>query len=206
MNETTGQTVDVATSTARTATDTTSPATRTRRRPRRNLLDFSFHLLLLFKGLFATGEILAGLGAVFVTPQRLNRLITWVTEGELSQDPGDWLMNKLILAGQSFTSGSQYFVVFYLLSHGVVKLAAIVLLWKKQLWAYPLSIVMFVGFMAYQMVRYTSTHSIMMILLTLLDVVMIWLTVLEYRKIKASRAAPEAVVDEVVADEAVRAG
>jgi len=189
MSDTMEQEVDVTAPTSRAALATRS------HRPRRNLLDLSFHVLLLGKGLFATGEILAGVGAAFVTPERLNRLIAWVTGGELSEDPHDWLINKLIVAGQSFTVDSQYFVVFYLVSHGVVKLAVIVLLWKKQLWAYPLSILVFVGFMVYQMIRFTETHSIMMILLTLLDVVMIVLTILEYKKIKASRAVAPAVVE-----------
>jgi len=156
---------------------------------RRNLLDLSFHVGLLLKGLFAAGEVLAGIGLAFVTPDRLNRFIDWVTGGQVSEDPNDWLMNRLIEFGHSFSLSTQHFGMFYLLSHGLVKLVVIILLWKKQLWAYPLSILVFIGFIVYQMLRFTSTHSILLVLLTLLDIVMIILTVLEYRKIKAERLA-----------------
>lgn len=153
----------------------------------KRLLDIGFDIGLLLKGLFALGEILCGVALVFLTPDKLNQMISWITAGKLAEEPNDWLMNHIVLLGQSFTVGSQHFAIFYLVSHGIIKLTVIILLWKKQLWAYPLSVLVFIGFIVYQMIHFASSHSIMLLLLTVLDMIMIVLTILEYRKIKAER-------------------
>ena len=150
----------------------------------KDITHISFELMLLFKGIFALGEILIGITMAFMNPDRMNRLIDFITKNELIEDPKDSLMNYIVNYGNNFSVSTQQFMVFYLLSHGIVKLTVILLLWKKKLWAYPLSIVMFIGFIAYQIYRYTHTHSVMLLFLTAVDIVMIVLTVLEYRNIK----------------------
>ncbi|HEO8208653.1 TPA: DUF2127 domain-containing protein, partial [Streptococcus agalactiae] len=50
--------------------------------------------------------------------------------------------------------------------------------------AYPLSILVFVGFIIFQLREYFSSHSILMIFLCVFDVIMIILTWLEYQKMK----------------------
>jgi len=52
-------------------------------------------------------------------------------------------------------------------------------------WAYPASVAVFAGFIAYQLHRYALTHAPMMIVLTLLDIVIIWLTLREYRLLRS---------------------
>ena len=155
--------------------------------PNKKILDVSFDIGLLLKGLFALGELIGGLTLIFLTPNRLNRLISWLSAGELSEDPNDWLMNHLVLFGHSFTFNAQHFAMFYLLSHGVIKLVAILLLWRKKLWSYPLSVLVIIGFVIYQMISFASSHSVSLLLLTILDIIMIVLTILEYRKMKAER-------------------
>jgi uncharacterized membrane protein len=68
----------------------------------------------------------------------------------------------------------------YLLSHGAVKLVLVVALLRNKLWAYPLMIVTLAVFVCHQIYRFALSHSVLMILLTLFDVVVIFLTWLEY--------------------------
>jgi len=82
------------------------------------------------------------------------------------------------------TAGGQLFGAAYLLTHGIIKLALVAALLKRRLWAYPAAIGIFALFAAYQVYRYTFTHSWYLILLTILDAVVIWLTWLEYTKVK----------------------
>jgi len=151
-----------------------------------NALDTSFHLTLLLKGLFDLGEVITGIGLLFLTPGRLNNLIEWVVGSEISEVPQDWIVSRLVAFGHSFSISSQQFAAFYSLSHGAIKLVFIMLLWKKKLWAYPLSVLLFLGFVVYQLYRFSFTHSVMLLFLTMIDVLMIVLTILEYRKMKAS--------------------
>ena len=148
------------------------------------MLHISLDIGLLFKGIFALGEILLGVAAFFLTPDRMHQLISWITAGELKEDPTDWLMNYLVGFGHSFTIGSQHFAIIYLLSHGILNLTAIIFLWKRLLWAYPYSILVLCGFIVYQMINFVSGHSVLLLVLTAVDMIVIALTLLEYRDLK----------------------
>ena len=66
-------------------------------------------------------------------------------------------------------------------SHGAIKLVTVLLLARGKLWAYPLAIAVFSGFIVYQVHRYVLTPGIGLIVLSLLDLAVIALTVIEYR-------------------------
>ena len=139
--------------------------------------------------LFAISEVLGGISLFFLTPSRLNSAIGWIVKvkGNIDQDSQSVIMNMLINFGNNFTVSTQYLLAIYLLSYGLIKLVTLALLWKKVLWAYPLSIVVFVGFIIYQMREFLTTHSFFMIFVTVVDVIMIVLTILEYRNIKSAK-------------------
>lgn len=153
------------------------------------IIHVGFDMGLLLKALNALAEIISGFALFFLPPDQFHRFIAFVTRGELSEDPNDFIMNRLIRLSQSFGISSWHFVILYLLSHGVIKLIVLSLLWKKKLWAYPLSVAVFIGFILYQLHRFTASNSIFMLLLTVLDIVMIVLTILEYRRIKKEQKA-----------------
>ena len=89
---------------------------------------------------------------------------------------------------EKLLSGNKLFASMYLLSHGLTKLVLVIALWMNALWAYPLTIVVFAAFSAYQMYRYAHTHSIAMLLFTIFDVALIYLTWMEWREQKSERA------------------
>ncbi|PCR98810.1 DUF2127 domain-containing protein [Lactococcus fujiensis] len=152
-----------------------------------HIVDVSFDIALILKSLFAIGEVVGGIALFFLTPTRLNSIISWLTQGEIQESPHDYVVGLILKFGSNFTVNTQFLLAFYLLSHGVIKLVTLFLLWKKILWAYPLSIIVFVGFIVYQLTEYAHTHSIFMIFVTVIDVIMIILTILEYRNIKTQR-------------------
>jgi uncharacterized membrane protein len=90
----------------------------------------------------------------------------------------------LKLAAQ-FSLSSELFIAFYFLSHGIIKLFIVGYLWKGKLWAYPVGIILFFIFILYQVYRYSFTHSVWLIVLTILDLIIIYLTWSEYQRIKA---------------------
>jgi uncharacterized membrane protein len=69
----------------------------------------------------------------------------------------------------------------------VIKTVLIVGLLREKLGYYPAAIAVFVLFVMYQIYRYTFTHSIWLLLITLLDIVVIWLTWHEYRYMRDHR-------------------
>jgi Predicted membrane protein len=150
----------------------------------KNLVHVSFEIGLILKGIHGLMEIIGGILLLFLNPNRLNWLTRFLTQHEISEDPNDKVANFLLTLSSSFSINTQHFAVFYLMSHGIIKCILIFLLWRKKLWAYPLTIVFFIIFIAYQLYRYTFTQSIFLILLTILDTIMIALTYFEYKRIK----------------------
>ena len=144
-----------------------------------------FHIGLILKGVYDLGEILSGILLIFLTPDRMSKLITFISAGELREDPNDFIMRHLISFSKTFSINMQLTASLYLLSHGLVKILIIIFLWKEKLWAYPVSCIVFSIFVIIQMLSFVQTYSITMLFLTLIDIIMIILTILEYKNIKA---------------------
>jgi uncharacterized membrane protein len=82
---------------------------------------------------------------------------------------------------QHFSVASKSFYAFYLLSHGVIKLLLVIGLLRNQLWSYPASLIALAAFIIYQLYRFSYTHSVGLIALTLFDFLVIALIWHEWR-------------------------
>ncbi|MFZ1728054.1 MAG: DUF2127 domain-containing protein [Albidovulum sp.] len=147
-----------------------------------------FEISLLAKALFATVELLSGIAVYAVSADWLTRTIGWLADNEIIEDPGERVAGWLMSLAQGYSVSTQHFWGWYLMTHGVVKLAVVAGLAFRLLWAYPASIMVLVGFIIYQLDRFYTTHSPFLIALTVFDLVVIWLVWHEYRNMKAKRA------------------
>jgi uncharacterized membrane protein len=162
---------------------------------RDSLLHRTFRAGITLKGIDGLLEIAAGAALWFVDPAKMNAFVGGVLQHELSRYPHDFIAAHLLHITESATHASPLFASLYLLSHGLVKVILVAALWRDRLWAYPLTIYVFGGFMVYQVYRWTYTHSFALAVLTVFDAFVVWLTWDEYhrqerlrRVIGASRA------------------
>lgn len=157
-----------------------------------NRIHLLFIASLIFKAVFAVFEIIGGIatylialfGDVFswlLSQQSTVNFINMITRQELSEDPQDFIANYLLHLSQNFSLDAFHFVALYLFAHGVVKLWLVIGLLRKKLWYYPVAMVVFGLFAVYQLYRYTFTHSSLLVILTIVDLVVIWFTWHEYR-------------------------
>lgn len=142
-----------------------------------------FDASIIIKGLDGLLQVAAGVLLLFVKPQSLNRALIALTEHELLQDPKDKIANYILSLGH-LSAGSKLFGILFLLSHGLIKIFIVIGLLKNKLWFYPLGIVVFTAFGLYQIYQYSHTHSLGLLILTILDVFVVALTWHEYRVIK----------------------
>ncbi len=147
-----------------------------------------FDISVILKGVHAFIEIVGGIFVLLVSKEFVQNAVTWFTQGELADDPQDFISNYFVGLAQNFSVTSQHFVAFYLLSHGIIKGFLVLALLKEKLWAYPLAIIVFSIFSIYQIFRFTHTHSVWLLLITLLDFAVIGLTWHEYKYMKARPA------------------
>lgn len=143
-----------------------------------------FEVSVLLKGAHALIECVGGVALALVSTDYLRGLVNSATQDELVEDPNDFLASHLLAFAQHFTVSTQHFYAFYLLSHGVVKLALVIGLLRNKLWAYPASLIALGLFIVYQLYRYSYTHGIGLIVLTVFDVFVMWLIWHEYRLVR----------------------
>ena len=122
---------------------------------------------VLAKGAHALIEIAGGLALYLLGSDLIAR---WIR-------PNEWLV-------RSFPLSEQHFYAFYLLSHGLIKSVLVVGLLREKLWAYPASFAVFGAFIAYQLYRYSYTHDVGLIALSIFDLFVIALAVHEYRLLR----------------------
>jgi uncharacterized membrane protein len=148
-----------------------------------------FRAGLALKGFNAGIEALSGLLLAAVGTDSIKLWAKAATQSELLHDPQDVVATALLHWAQGFSVSEQHFYAFYLLSHGVVKLALVIALARGKIWAYPAALAAFAGFILYQSYRISYTHSPGLALLTAFDCVFVYLVWREYR-LSLGPAAP----------------
>lgn len=147
-----------------------------------------FILSLAIKAADAALEILAAVALAIFDVHALTHPILRLLTKHLVHHPEDRLAGWVMHAVEGFSIDAKTFAALYLATHGAVKLFLIVGLWRNQAWAYPVSLVAFAAFIVYQLHRFTFTHSILLIVLTVFDLVVMVLIWHEWRVRKAAGA------------------
>jgi uncharacterized membrane protein len=147
-------------------------------------IHLGFDVSLWLKGVFALGEIISGIATFFVSKNILVFAVLLLTQAEFAEDPHDSFANYLLHTAQNLSIGAQTFAAVYLLAHGVIKLWLIVGLLRQKLWYYPTAIAVFALFIVYQLYRFTFTHSILLLLITIIDAIVIMLTWHEWKYLR----------------------
>ena len=125
--------------------------------------------------------LVGGVLLAVIDTNAITGFVVDLTADELMKNPDDLIAAYLLRSALNFSVATKTFAAFYLLSHGVVKLFLVAGLIRNKAWAYPASLVVLGLFILYQLYRYTLTHSLALIALTVFDLVVIWLIWHEYR-------------------------
>ena len=151
-------------------------------------VDKLFHIGMLIKAVAAIFEIGTGIFAIFLTTNEVLHVTQLLVEGKLAVDPDNFLANYILDLGFSFTPGqTNLFLFLYLAGHGVVNMFLVISLLKKKMWAYPLSLVIFGSFVAYEGWQVYFSHSLLLAAFTAFDLAVIWLIWREYRYMRRKR-------------------
>lgn len=140
-----------------------------------------FVVTLLGKGLLGAFQIAAGVAILMGLSQHLPAMAHWLVGAELAADPDDWIARHIVNLARSFPPSEIAFYAIYFLAHGALHLGVVVALLAGALWAYPAAIATLVGFIVYQGVEWLHVGGIVLPVLTLIDVVVIYLTLREWR-------------------------
>lgn len=160
-------------------------------RSNENLTHRVFEVGIALKAINAGMECIAGLALALVPTSWFTAALTKLTQHELQEDPRDFVASHLIGWVQHLSPATNWYYAVYLFAHGAVKLGLVLALFRGWVWAYPLSLAVFGGFVVYQLYEFTFIHSLGLIFLSIVDVVVMWLIWREYIDVRRKRADAE---------------
>jgi uncharacterized membrane protein len=166
--------------------ETSISATGKRLRVRPRLLHRIFVIGVIAKGVDGAVELIVGLLFAALSPAAIKGLIFLLIQGELKEDPTDIVAN-LIRRNTTAVVHSRASASAFLLLHGAVKLGLAAGLTANKLWSYPAAIVVFAGFTIYQVCELANGYSLFLASITVMDVSVVALIVMEYRQVRRAR-------------------
>ena len=153
-----------------------------------------FETGILLKAFNSVWEVVGGFLLLSNVQGWFPHLFVLLTRGVFLGGRGGLVINLVHSHIHALTQSTQLFVAIYLLFHGVMNMFLSYNLYKNHLWAYPCSMAFTSAFFMYQMYRLAHTHSLVLALMSTLDVIFIILTWHEYHHqlSKANRHASHA--------------
>ena len=156
-----------------------------------NKLDKVFQVSIILKALDGLIETAGGILLLFVNPANITRWATALTQHELSQDPHNFFARHILHSAQNFGAGGRAFAAVYLLIHGLSKIVLVVEILREHLWAYKGMIVLLGLFIVYQVYRMFIEPAIWLVVLTIFDAFVVYLTVREEKRQRQYFAHPK---------------
>ena len=139
------------------------------------------------KGIDGALEAIAGIALLFTSPESLRTLVGWLTQGELQEDPTDFVANHLVEFFHRLSFSTKHFASAYLLVYGFTKIGLAAGLLRGKLWSYPTALMVLGIFLCYQVYRFSHNHSIGLGLVSSLDLIVIVLIWRDYKFVRARR-------------------
>jgi uncharacterized membrane protein len=143
-----------------------------------------FRVSIFLKGLYSLLELIAGIALLLVNSSTISNFISNLFDHELSGIHTEAIINYITSFFSTFPPSLKLFFALYFIIHGAVKVGLIIALWFKKLRTYPIAIGVFGLFVVYQIYRYFTKPSWALVFLTVLDLVVILMTWVEWRHLK----------------------
>jgi len=144
-----------------------------------------FEVGVVLKALHALFELALGTAILMVSPVAVSDYFARLALQLQSRGWGAFLVNFLLDLSRAVQRGAQHFAGIYLIAVGLINMVLSIGLLTGALWSYPAALTALAVLMSYQLYRYTHTHAIALILLTIFDAG-VWLLVWhEYRVLRS---------------------
>jgi uncharacterized membrane protein len=143
--------------------------------------DLVFLIGFAFKAIDGFVELVVGLPLLVLRPTQVDAVARLATATELREDPNDLLAHLIRHGAANLSTEMSIVAAVYLIVHGLVKLGIVAAIFRGSRRLYPWAIAALGGFVIWQAYEFIQHPSIGLALLTLFDVVIVGLTIREWR-------------------------
>lgn len=141
-----------------------------------------FLLTIVAKGLRGLLQLATAAAILFGATQQLPKFAEWIFRAELSQEPKDFLAARIMSLAGSIPQADLSFYTVYFSAHGALHIGVVAALLYGAKWADIAAIGVLAAFVVYQGFEWFSVGGTMLLVLTAIDLAVIYLTVLEMRR------------------------
>ena len=120
------------------------------------------------KGTNGALELIGGLLLATIPLSLFTKTILFLTQHDAGSSAKDWAFRELS-QGLSQVFGESTFAIFYLLSHGAVKVGLAIALLREIRWAYPVALGVFGLLAGYEVYRFVVHPGVMMAIIIAID-------------------------------------
>jgi len=145
------------------------------------LIEWLFRISLSAKGLLGFSQLVGAVVLWLLPNGVLAREAIRLARREISEDSSDFIANNLLIWAQKLGPASENFYMVYLFGHGALNFGAVLALLLHIRGAYHVSLAALMGFVAYQTWQYFHTYDPVLLILTVIDVFVIFLVIAENR-------------------------
>ena len=142
-------------------------------------IDWLFRVGVILKGVTSLFEVVGGI-LILTIPTLLLGIVISMSQDELMEEPGDFIAMHSLQLAQQFSLSATTVIGIYLLTRGLIKLGLVAALLKKQLWAYPVALIVLSLFILYQIYEVIVGYSILIAAITFFDFIVVYLIWREY--------------------------
>lgn len=140
-----------------------------------------FVVILVSKGLLGILQMVIAGALYFGVMQDLPLYVQFLFQTELAEDPGDFLAAHILALVQLLPAAASDFYTIYFAAHGALHLVVVAALLGGHKWAHQAAIIVLTGFVVYQIFEWFAVGGPMLIVLSVIDLLVIYLTFLESR-------------------------
>ena len=138
-----------------------------------------YRIGLWIKGLNGVLELLGGAAMLFVPARVFDHIVSVLSRHHLGHDTRDRFFALLGRGIQHLGGDDRTFVVFYLLSHGVVKVVIATLLLRDVRSAYPYGIALYGLLIVYEIYRFLMRPGVLISGVVVLDLAILTLILIQ---------------------------
>jgi len=139
-----------------------------------------FDTAIVLKGINGILEFAGGIFLFFISSSFISRTVGRIFSHELGDDPRDFLANYFVNIAQNLTLSTKEFIAVYIFIHGIINLFLFTTVINKKYWAYPVALVILMIMMIYQIFRLTHRYTWTLAIITLVDLIFIYLMYDQY--------------------------
>lgn len=140
-----------------------------------------FILTILAKGSLGLVQLATSAAISMGLTDRLPRLAQSIIAAELAEDPNDFLAARIMQFVRTLPETDMTFYAYYFGAHGLLHVVVAAALLSGTIWAYPATIAVLSIFVLYQSLEWLAVGGTMLLVLSTIDLLVIFLTWLEWK-------------------------